>query len=506
VKKAGSNAGLFHYTDLMNLVPVKLPKLLLAALCLCFAACATRPAAIEEADDPPLEVLAPAAVPAMPNAEPVTAARAEEADEVPLAVLAPRPEPAPGTVPAADEVLIQASSPARKILDRVAEAQQRLRDVELQYAFTGSGEHAQLRGRPVVFAAWSEMRREWVIIHVEIPRPPLRWKPGRRPLPFTVRTPGIEAQHVRGTGAERLMFSFTRQGEPLKVYGRKFPVFDGNLVKRRQWREVAQTAQALAYLPATDDTLDTQFVTGGREYLLGTARRALDELRAARVPSEAYAGELLADVVPASLVAALAVIEQADDAEYVQKGVGEFEQVLSQYGLKRDEAFRYSTSRASALGPMQFTNARGNGTYALVVRRCAGANLDPNFERGATTLPNAMKAAICLLDMELSRMPDSIREPFRANQQVLGLFPVAAYNGGPRNVTKLLAVLKRLKLAPSQLRAATSVGQRQQGCPCLWKAEGTGEGERVRAVPLPRYNNENRWYLEKYQGLIGLLQ
>jgi hypothetical protein len=490
----------------MDPAHMKLPKLLAACLCLCASACVTRPAAIEEADDPPIEVLAPAVLPDAPVAAPAGVTRAEEADDVPLAVLVPHPEPAPGAVPGADEVVIQASSPARKILDRVSEAEQRLRDVELQYAFSGSGERASLRGRPVAFAAWSEMRREWVIIQVEIPRPPLRWKPGRRPLPFTVRTPGIEARHVRGTGAERLMFSFTRQGEPLKVYGRKFPVFDGALVKRGQWREVAQSARSLAYLPSTDDTLDPQFISGGRDYLLGTARRALDELRAARVPSEAYAGELLADVVPASLVAALAVIEQADDAEYVQKGVGEFEQVLSQYGLKRDEAFRYSTSRASALGPMQFTNARGNGTYALVVRRCAGANLDTNFERGATTLPNAMKAAICLLDMELSRMPDSIRDPFRANQQVLGLFPVAAYNGGPRNVTKLLAVLKRLKLAPSQLRAATSVGQRQEGCPCLWKAEGSGENERVRAVPLPRYNNENRWYLEKYQGLIGLLQ
>jgi hypothetical protein len=35
---------------------------------------------------------------------------------------------------------------------------------------------------------------------------------------------------------------------------------------------------------------------------------------------------------------------------------------------------------------MQFTNRHGNGTYSLVVRRCRGAQLDPNFERGATRL------------------------------------------------------------------------------------------------------------------------
>ena len=61
-----------------------------------------------------------------------------------------------------------------------------------------------------------------------------------------------------------------------------------------------------------------------------------------------------------------------------------FDEVLSQYGLKREEAYRYSVSSAKALGPMQFTNRRGNGTYALVVRRCPGARLDPSFESGAT--------------------------------------------------------------------------------------------------------------------------
>jgi hypothetical protein len=482
-----------------------LPALLAVAACLCLAACVTRPAVMEEGDDdPPLELVAPnAEAPHDATAAPAPAAAAPaEEGEVPLAVLAPRPDAGAAREPEIPEVVVGADARAARIRNLVAEAQERLRDVQLQYAFTGSGDRAVLRGRPVAFAAWSKAQQEWVIIQVEIPRPPVRWKPGGRSLPFTVRTPGIEARHVRGTGAERLMFAFTRRGEALEVYGRKFPVFDNALVKRRQWRGVAETARTLVYLPFTDDTLDTQFVGGGKDFLLGTARRVTEELRRARVPSEAYPGELLADVVPPEVVAALAVIEQTDDADYVQKGAAAFEDVLSQYGLKREEAFRYSTSRASALGPMQFTNARGNGTYALVVRRCPGADLDPDFVRGATTLGNAMKAASCLLDLELARMPDSIRDPYPANRPVLGVFPVAAYNGGPRNVTRLMAVLKRLKLAPEQLRAPAPGGGRQAGCPCLWKADGTG----VRAVPLPRYNNENRWYLEKYQGLIGLLE
>ena len=94
--------------------------------------------------------------------------------------------------------------------------------MELQYVFTGKGKKETLRGRPVAFALWSESKMEWTVAHIEIPRPPVKWKPGRKPLPAIVVTPGIEAKHVKGTGAERLMFSFTSaDGEPLKVYGRK---------------------------------------------------------------------------------------------------------------------------------------------------------------------------------------------------------------------------------------------------------------------------------------------
>ena len=299
------------------------------------------------------------------------------------------------------------------ILDLVSEAKSILRDVELEYVFTGKGRREVLRGRPVVFALWSESKQEWSIVHIEIPRPPVKWKPGRKPFPFIVRTPGVSARHVKGTGAERLMFAFSKDGEPLKVYGRKFPVFDSALIAKKRWRAVVATAQPIVYLPSNEDTLDPLFVSGGKEFLLDTARRAIEELRLARAPSVAFPGRLLADVVPAEVITTLAVIEQTDDADFVKKKTGAFDEVLSHYGLKREEAYRYSVSSASALGPMQFTNRRGNGTYAMVVRRCPQAKLDPDFERGATDLLNAMKAAICLFDIEL--YPDAFGYPPRVS-------------------------------------------------------------------------------------------
>ena len=176
--------------------------------------------------------------------------------------------------------------------------------------------------------------------------------------------------------------------------------------------------------------------------------------------------------------------------------------MLNQYGLKRGEAYRYSVSRASAIGPMQFTNRRGNGTYSMVVRRCPTARLDPNFERGATDLLNSMKAAICLFDIELKQMRPEIRARYRDNREVLGIFPVAAYNGGPRNVTKLASVLKRMRVGLTELGRPGEQPSKVVPCPCVWKVVASD----VIPVTIPRYNNENRWYIEKYQSILNAFE
>ena len=477
--------------------------LLIVAFLAC-TACGTTGGGLEESEPDP--VLIENDVDVVPEAAPAESAATSgqvEGEAPPAVAKSERPE---AGLPAKEleEVVVEAARPRSDvILDLVSQARSLLQPVKLQYVFTGKGRREMLRGRPVAFALWSETRKEWSIVHIEIPRPPIKWKPGRKPLPFTVLTPGVTARHVKGTGAERLMFAFAKDGEPLKVYGRKFPVFDNNLVQRRKWREVVRTATPIVYLPSNEDTIDPQFVSGGKTYLLDTARRAIEQLRTLNVPSAAYPGQLLADVVPASVIASLAIIEQTDDADFLAKGTGAFEDVMSHYGMKRQDAYRYSVSTAKALGPMQFTNRRGNGTYSMVVRRCRAAQIDPNFERGATNLLNAMKAAICLFDVELKQMSPEIRWPYRNNPAVLGIFPVAAYNGGPRNVRKLYGVMQRAGVRPEELRAP---GQQPAGafvtCPCFWIEDAGG----VRPVPIPKYNNENRWYVEKYQTLVQMIE
>ena len=114
-----------------------------------------------------------------------------------------------------------------------------------------------------------------------------------------------------------------------------------------------------------------------------------------------------------------------------------------------------------------------------------------------------MKAAICLLDLEISAMRSDIRDAYKKNPVVLGIFPVAAYNGGPRNVAKLYKVLSKMDVALDELSRPQAVPvEAAVKCPCVWKAAGTS------AVPvaIPRYNNENRWYIEKYQSIVSLFE
>ena len=472
--------------------------LMLVLISLICAGCATTGDGTD-GDEPALIDMPAAEVAAsIEEAEPATEEESKQQEgEVPLAVAeSEQPDEPP------EEVIVQGRRD-QVIHDLVTEAQTLLRDFELKYVFTGKGKRQVLRGRPVAFALWNDTTQSWSVAQIEIPRPPINWRPGRKPLPFRNLTPDIDARHVKGTGAERLMFSFSQDGNPLKVYGRKFPVFDNTLLKRRQWRAVVQTAKPIVYLPFTEDTFDPGFVSGGKDYLVATARKAIEELRLAQVPSAAFPGTLLADSIPLSVITTLAVIEQTDDTDYVGKQALAFDEVLSQYGLKQDEAYRYSVSSANAIGPMQFTNRRGNGTYSLVVRRCRGAKIDPNFERGATNLQNAMKAAVCLLDLELAAMRKDIRLAYLTNPSVLGIFPVAAYNGGPRNVTKLYRVLTRMKVDLDQLsRPGVQPAGSTVACPCVWKADGTS----VVPVTIPRYNNENRWYIEKYQSIVRLFE
>ena len=79
---------------------------------------------------------------------------------------------------------------------------------------------------------------------------------------------------------------------------------------------------------------------------------------------------------------------------------------------------------------------------------------------------------------------------------------MAAYNGGPRNVTKLASVLKRMKVDLTELGRPGEQPAKPVPCPCVWKEVASD----VIPVTIPRYNNENRWYIEKYQSILSVFE
>ena len=261
---------------------------LLASLSLLFAACTTLQGEPSEGEAPFVSTESPGPQePESPEQEEAAPEAPATEGEVPLSVA--ESEPPEISAPEVElDAIVVTFRREEQIRDLVSQARELLEDYELEYVFTGKKKNETLRGRPVAFALWSEESQEWTVARIEIPRPPVSWKPGGKPLKFTLLTPGIQAQHTKGTGAERLMFAFSKDGEPFKVYGRKFPVFDAALVKKKRWRAVAETAKPIVYLPFTEDTFDPDLVSGGRDFLLSTAQQAIDELRLAKAPSVAF--------------------------------------------------------------------------------------------------------------------------------------------------------------------------------------------------------------------------
>ena len=388
------------------------------------------------------------------------------------------------------------------VSQRVTEAARLLEDVPLHFTYAKRFFRETLRGRPVAFAAWSERSRSWHVVEIEVPYPAPRLRPGK-PLPFRMLTSGYEAVHVRGVGTERLMFDIYRGDERLRVYGRKYPMIDTLVVKKQGIRAAVANTEFTHYLPMIDDAAPL-FASQGETLLRSTAESALRDLRDSKVPSFAYPGKLLADTVLPETLMSLAVIEQTDDSEFAAAPALALNKTMGHYGLMQQQAFTYSVSTADAAGPMQFTDKRGRGTYSMVVRKCEGADLHPDFNTGARDLLNAMKAAACLLDMDMAGMPREVQSEYSLRPAPVSIFEVAAYNGGGRNASRLLQALRRLKGGVADLRIpdALAFESLKARCPCLWM-DRSGQ---TTAMSLPRYNRENIGYVDKYVRFMSLMQ
>jgi len=415
------------------------------------------------------------------------------------------------------------SSRADTILDRVKEGAEECNKVPMTNFIETDGK--RIIARPVVLCAYKESDRSWHVIRLAIAQPvPDEYKQcvasapdvaSRRDcsLPYRVLTQDYHVEHLAGYGIARMIFNVSQGGEHLVVYRTRHVWFDDDALASGDPARIISTARAVNNTPYHPDFFDRTLVRSGRDFLYLKTRHALRALRGKGVESRAYPDERVADIVPAELPVAVAIIEQSDDKKFGEDPKGTIEAILIEYALNRRDAFKWAQSGANALGSMQFTMS----TYLSIANEAyVSAGLDPEFARGARDLDNALRATICLIDYEVknfSSAPDVARL-FRDDPLLGGIYPVAAYNGGhgwARNLYRWVKS-KNIDLENADVEMPRALVNRKQSCPCrMIKTSFRGkDGKRTvitRKVMqvIETANAETPGYVKKYLYVINYL-
>ncbi len=431
---------------------------------------------------------------------------------------------------------VQASIPPEKrtateILQKVQEADDVCADGSLivpTVVDPSAQEGMKIVERPVLLCAYGYKTGTWHRIEVRLPYPTpreyiacIQSAPtllARRyecSLPVSVVTPGYRVSHQAGFGVTRFVVhaygpredagsspTFGRWGESLVVFRTRHLWFDDDALASGSVSRVIETVRAVNYTPYDDPEFENDdLARRGAHYLLEQIRAARAELA---IPSRAFPGKTVASVVPWEIPFALAAIEQMDDKSFDENMTRATESVLVEYALNEGRAFKWSQSNKYAIGALQFTNAGGNGTYALVVRLYPQADLDPNFDTGARDLRNVLKAAMCLIDLEIAQLPE-IKPLYLKDPKLGGIYPVAAYNGGHRSARVLYEWLRRKKITTQNVSTALPdtlvMGEKRQAA----LVSGKKGKKKVRYVVTKTRNTETPGYIEKYLFLLNYL-
>jgi hypothetical protein len=304
--------------------------------------------------------------------------------------------------------------------------------------------------REFALIAYSEAGKDYHTILFQMPI----GKNGHERL--QLMTPGYAFERVRGSSLNQMVFRVWREEEELLVYAGRFVVVPPN-----QFGAIftiqEKLAERVTYLATHDHFNLPGFCQRGRAYLHAHLQDVNNLLRELRVPSLAYPGKLVADVVPPEIGVVIIGIEQSDMARLFgqnnekfpryEVNNEEFCRVYTRFMVNGLSAFRFICSNMHACGPFQLTNSRGDGTYALVRRKYPKAGLDSDFMRGASSFFNSAKASMLLVDYELSNsnLPNWVRELYRTDIGTGALFPIAAYNGGPSEAMQMVRLFERYR-------------------------------------------------------------
>ena len=339
--------------------------------------------------------------------------------------------------------------------------------------------------RQFAIAALDEERGDWHTVLLEVPYP----LPPAANFSFRILSNGYLVEHVSGRGITKLNFEVRLLSEdrPLVPYGLKALWGTGAASTNG-----APDFEEAIYTPIYPSFYSPDLVVRGRHLLYAEAEGELEALRERGVRSKSFPQRLLADVIPADLLVNVGLIEQMDPAAFKQDPRRSVAEALMHYALNGGDAFRWIQSSANARGAYQFIRA----TYELTVNTCRDAALTPDFVRGTQDLRNMLRAAACLLDDELAKMPEDAKELFDGNYRLGGIYPVAAYNGGFAKAKKPYATMKReaIDLSAEETELPKSAFTHYK----THVAKKGGKTQRRITITKRTFNSETYLYLQKY--------
>jgi len=185
------------------------------------------------------------------------------------------------------------------------------------------------------------------------------------------------------------------------------------------------TFREVVYTPYSEGLDIPSVRKAGLDYLEGIIGSARNDLIDRRVKPRSCNSFIDNDI---SVV--LAIIEHIEPGKFTsgrytpEKLINETLVIL---GTNKHNAYRYSKSKAGAVGLFQFIP----GTYKRILNLYPQAGLIRDFAQGMTDHENAAKASFLLFDADMNVLSDARRNRLLDDQAATGRFLASAYNCGP---------------------------------------------------------------------------
>ena len=195
------------------------------------------------------------------------------------------------------------------------------------------------------------------------------------------------------------------------------------LALKRAVRQGVSFREAV-YTPYSEGLDIPEVRSEGLEYLKNVLARAKHDLLRKRV-TPISSPSFIADDVSLTL----AIIEHIDPLKF-ESGKYTPEKLIHEtlviLGANKENAYRYSASKAGARGLFQFIP----DTYKRIARLYPRAELKRDFIPGMEDHENAAKASFLLFDADMRALNDGEKGQILGDSQALGRFLASSYNCG----------------------------------------------------------------------------